>query len=109
MDVKTQTLDQLAIELELPRIDLVKIDVEGAEPQVFSGMKETIARNKDLRVLIEYSPYLYDDAKSFTEFLFQHFEVKRIKDVDNMITLTETDIPGLLSIDDHTDLYLAKK
>ena len=109
VDVKTQTLDELAVQLELPRIDLVKIDVEGAEPQVFSGMKETISKNMDLRVLIEYSPYLYDDAKSFTEFLFQHFEVKRIKDVDNMITLTETDIPALVSIKDHTDLYLAKK
>src|SRR6185436_11102121 len=49
VDVKTQTLDELAVQLGLPRIDLVKIDVEGAEPQVFSGMNETIAKNKDLR------------------------------------------------------------
>ncbi len=109
VDVKTQTLDELAVQLELPRIDLVKIDVEGAEPSVFNGMNETIARNDGLRVLIEYSPYLYNDPKRFTEFLFSHFEVKRIKDVDNMITLTEADIPTLLSIMDHTDLFLSKK
>jgi FkbM family methyltransferase len=109
VDVKTQTLDELAVQLELPRIDLVKIDVEGAEPAVFNGMNETIAKNSGLRVLIEYSPYLYDDAKSFTEFLFRHFAVSRIKDVANMVTLTETDIPALLSISDHTDLYLARK
>jgi len=109
VDVKTQTLDELAVQLELPRIDLVKIDVEGAEPGVFNGMNETISKNDGLRVLIEYSPYLYDDAKSFTEFLFHHFEVSRIKDVDNMVTLTETDIPVLLSMSDHTDLYLARK
>jgi len=109
VDVKTQTLDELAVQLELPRIDLVKIDVEGAEPGVFNGMTETISKNDGLRVLIEYSPYLYDDAKSFTEFLFHHFEVSRIKDVDNMVTLTETDIPVLLSMSDHTDLYLARK
>jgi len=88
---------------------VVKMDVEGAEPQVFNGMIETIAKNNGLRILIEYSPYLYNDAKSFTEFLFRHFEVSRIKDVDNMIALTEADIPALLSIADHTDLYLAKK
>ena len=51
VDVKTQTLDDLAVQLALPRIDLVKIDVEGAEPRVFDGMKETIAKNSGLRIL----------------------------------------------------------
>jgi len=109
VDVKTQTLDELAIELELPRIDLIKMDVEGAEPRVFSGMTEIMAKNRELRIMVEYSPYLYDDAKHFTEFLFHHFEVCRIKDVENMITLVETDIPDLLSISDYTDLYLVRK
>ena len=109
VDVKTQTLDELAVQLELPRIDLVKMDVEGAEPRVFDGMNEIISKNPGLRILVEYSPYLYDDAKGFSEFLFQYFEVSRIKDVDNIITLSETDIPGLLSISDHTDLYLVRK
>ena len=109
VDVKTQTLDDLAVQLELPRIDLVKIDVEGAEPRVFDGMKETIAKNSALRILVEYSPYLYEDPQNFTEFLFRHFEVSRIKDVDNMITLAESDISDLVSIPDHTDLYLARR
>ena len=109
VDVKTQTLDELAAQLEVPRVDLVKIDVEGAEPRVFNGMKETIAKNPGLRILVEYSPYLYEDAQIFTQFLFQHFNVSRIKDVDNMIALTENDIPDLMSISDHTDLYLVKK
>jgi len=109
VDVKTQTLDELANKLELPRIDLIKMDVEGAEPAVFRGMTETIANNPGLRILVEYSPYLYPDTKHFTEFLFRHFDVCRIKDVDNMITLVETDIPDLLTISDYTDLYLVKK
>ena len=109
VDVKTQTLDELAEQLELPRIDLVKMDVEGAEPQVFNGMTRTFANNPGLRVLVEYSPFLYEDAQKFTKFLFDHFNVSRIKDVDSMIELTEKDIPDLLAIDDHTDLYLAKK
>jgi len=72
-------------------------------------MTETIANNPGLRILVEYSPYLYPDTKHFTEFLFRHFDVCRIKDVDNMITLVETDIPDLLTISDYTDLYLVKK
>src|SRR5688572_21955214 len=109
VDVKTHTLDELVQQLELPRVDLVKMDVEGAEPGVFSGMTETIAKNPGLRILVEYSPYLYDEAQNFTEFLFRHFNVCRIKDVDNMIELTETDIPDLLAITDHTELFLSKK
>ena len=36
-------------------VDLVKIDVEGHEPLVIRGMKETIARSPSLRMLIEYN------------------------------------------------------
>lgn len=107
--VKMQTLDEMAAELQLEKVDVVKIDVEGVEPKVFNGMKETIERNPGLRVLLEYSPFLYDDAKYFTEYLFYHFNVHRIKDVDEMVTLGEDAIPGLLQLTDHTDLFLEKK
>jgi len=107
--VKMQTLDELATQMLLHKIDVIKIDVEGVEPLVFAGMTETIAKNPGLRILVEYSPFLYDDAKCFTEYLFYHFTVHRIKDVDEMIELTEADIPALLHLNDHTDLYLVKK
>jgi len=99
----------LATQMLLSKIDVIKIDVEGVEPLVFAGMTETIAKNPGLRILLEYSPFLYDDAQYFTDYLFYHFTVHRIKDVDEMIELTEADIPGLLRLNDHTDLYLVKK
>jgi len=107
--VKMQTLDEMAREMLLPKIDVIKMDVEGVEPLVFAGMTETIAKNPGLRILVEYSPFLYSDPKYFTEYLFYHFTVHRIKDVDEMITLSEADIPSLISLTDHTDLYLIKK
>jgi hypothetical protein len=58
---------------------------------------------------LEYSPFLYPDAKYFTEYLFQQFVVHRIKDVDEMVTLDENSITDLLLLTDHTDLYLTKK
>jgi FkbM family methyltransferase len=107
--VKTQTLDGLVNDLQLKKIDVVKIDVEGVEPEVFTGMTQTTANNPGLRVILEYSPFLYADAKQFTEYLFYHFTVHRIKDVAEIVTLTESDIPELLSLTDHTDLFLQKK
>lgn len=38
------------------RIDFMKVDVEGAEPLVFEGAGEIIARNPQLRVIMEWSP-----------------------------------------------------
>ena len=38
------------------RIDFIKIDVEGAEPLVLAGAKETIRRNPRLTIVMEWSP-----------------------------------------------------
>lgn len=38
------------------RVDLVKVDVEGAELQVWRGMKRVVADNPELAILLEYGP-----------------------------------------------------
>jgi hypothetical protein len=43
-------------------VDLLKVDVEGAEPLVFRGAKETLARNPQLAILMEWSPGQLMDA-----------------------------------------------
>jgi hypothetical protein len=44
--VQTRTLDRLASELSLDKLDFLKIDVEGAEPFVFEGARATLKRYK---------------------------------------------------------------
>lgn len=44
MTVPVCSLDDLALSLGLERIDLVKVDVEGAEGRVLSGAEEAVAR-----------------------------------------------------------------
>jgi FkbM family methyltransferase len=54
IEVAVRTLDAL-----VPpgtRIDVVKIDVEGAELQVWRGMQRILAENPDLAVLLEFGP-----------------------------------------------------
>jgi FkbM family methyltransferase len=38
------------------RIDVIKIDVEGAEPLVFRGAKETLERNPNVKIVMEWLP-----------------------------------------------------
>jgi FkbM family methyltransferase len=44
--VPLTTIDKLVAELQLPRVDYIKLDIEGAEPQALSGAKETLAKYK---------------------------------------------------------------
>jgi FkbM family methyltransferase len=38
------------------KIDLIKVDVEGAEPAVFEGARRTLAKNREVKILCEWSP-----------------------------------------------------
>ena len=51
LTVVSRTLDSLAAERRLDRIDLTKIDVEGAERQVLDGGRASIARFRPVLVL----------------------------------------------------------
>lgn len=107
--VPTLSVDELVRERHLPRVDIMKIDVEGVEPLVFEGMSETIERNPQLQIIMEYSPSIYPNAKEFTEYLFSRFTVYQATHVDQITELHVSDIPRLLSFQFHTDLYLKRK
>ena len=109
VDVKVTTVDNIVKNLKLPRVDVIKMDVEGFEPLAFEGMKDTIANNPDLKVIIEYSPFSYPDKKKFSDLLIDKFTIHRIKDVDSMETLTPATMEKLIDLQDHTDLYLVRK
>jgi Methyltransferase FkbM domain len=54
--VPTLTFDAFARRAGLGRVDLVKIDVEGAEEMVVRGMAETLASAPPLRIVCETVP-----------------------------------------------------
>jgi FkbM family methyltransferase len=62
--VPTVSIDELAKPLE--RVDFVKIDVEGAEPQVLEGMAVTIERFKPT-ILLEFNASRYRDPASILD------------------------------------------
>ncbi|MBV9673635.1 MAG: FkbM family methyltransferase [Verrucomicrobia bacterium] len=52
LQVRTASLDSVLQEAQ--RIDVVKIDVEGAELDVLEGMKHILAKHRDILLIVEY-------------------------------------------------------
>jgi len=86
LDTLTQAWDQ---------VNLVKIDAEGAEEEIWRGMQTTIRRNKDIIILLEFGAARYADPKSFLKdiehegFLLQYVEGAAIKPITIERCLTE--------------------
>ncbi|MEE8107443.1 MAG: FkbM family methyltransferase [Planctomycetota bacterium] len=59
--VPVTTLDRAADRLGLDRIGLLKVDVEGFEPQVFEGAAGLLERHAIDLILFEHSPAFYRD------------------------------------------------
>jgi FkbM family methyltransferase len=53
IEVPCKTLDNVLKELSISKVDWIKIDVEGAELMVLEGSQETLAQNKNLKIILE--------------------------------------------------------
>jgi FkbM family methyltransferase len=54
--VPTETFDAFAARVGLGRVDLLKVDVEGAEAMMLRGMARTLAERPPLRIVCETTP-----------------------------------------------------
>ncbi len=59
---RTKSVDQIVRELNIPRVDFIKIDVEGSELDVLDGAKETLARFKPI-ILMEFNSRCFISAR----------------------------------------------
>ncbi len=50
------TIDELSKQNKIESFDIIKIDVQGYEPQVFQGMQDTIQASQGLTILTEFWP-----------------------------------------------------
>ncbi len=64
LEVATTTLD--SVTAGRPRIDLIKIDAEGAEAAIFRGMRNLILRDRPILVL-EFNAARYPDPGAFLD------------------------------------------
>ncbi|MCJ7736713.1 MAG: FkbM family methyltransferase [Anaerolineae bacterium] len=68
--VNTRTLDKVLAEIGFaPAIDVIKIDVEGAEMNVLRGAKGVLSENPDIILLIDIHPMMGGDPKDLCSYL----------------------------------------
>lgn len=72
--VPARTIDSLCAEAGIDRLDLLKIDIEGMEPDALLGAREILSRSEDIVILCEVNPHLLGlrgmKAEDFMSFLF---------------------------------------
>ena len=56
VEVEARPLDALLRENKIETVDLIKIDVQGYEPKVIAGLRETIITSPNLTLLTEFWP-----------------------------------------------------
>jgi len=72
INVKTKKLDSFLGEISFTNpIDVIKIDVEGAELRVLQGATSTLSRNEKLVILIDIHPQLGVNPNEVCDFLIE--------------------------------------
>jgi len=78
MDIDAVTLDEYMVE-KSDRVDVMKIDVEGAEALAFEGAKNILAKNRNVKIFLEYFPLLIEkmgnSPEKFIKELLAEFNV----------------------------------
>jgi FkbM family methyltransferase len=82
ISVSSSKLDTVARRLGVRRIDLVKIDVEGHEPQVMSGMLSLINQRLVENIIMEWNPSEWMQRPELLRMIFESFDVYRINHLD---------------------------
>lgn len=111
-ELKHITVQSTSLDDFLPAgstLDFIKIDAEGAEPFVFKGARRTLQENRDIIIMMEFSPTIlaasYGSAHSFIEDIHGlGFDIWRIANDSSLVRSSSAD---LLSVP-HCDVVLRR-
>jgi FkbM family methyltransferase len=107
LQVTTATLDTLTA--EWPRVDLVKIDAEGAEPEIWQGMQGLLMKNPDVRVFLEFTPSRYRDINGFLrKITMSGFSLRLVDSDGSFVPIEQNDLAALITGNEWLMLYLAR-
>jgi len=90
-NVNTVSIDDYCHDNSINNVDIVKIDVEGYEEEVFYGMLNTIISNPSIVIFMEYTPACYSD--DFFGMLKKYFtNIRAIKNNEQISVSSEREL-----------------
>jgi FkbM family methyltransferase len=89
--VEGRTIDSL----NLPSIDVCKMDIEGAELKALLGMKDTLARSPRLKLLVEHAAH-YGNGEALVSYLRSTFS--SVKVIEEIETGSAGEIPAFCNL-----------
>jgi FkbM family methyltransferase len=87
-EIPTVALDDIA--LDGPRVDLVKIDAEGAEMSIVQGMRRLIERDRPM-IVLEFNPSRYAEPSHFLDEMLASYGSARQLAFDGTIVPLDKD------------------
>jgi FkbM family methyltransferase len=110
--VETLTLDSYLKKLGVQRVDLLKIDVEGAEPLVLKGARQTLQQTR--LIFMEFWPSairnLHQDPAMVLKELNRNFTVSRIDEPERrLIEVSDQELADLVVSNGHLNIFLEAK
>lgn len=111
LEVEVRTLDTIIKELELKKIDFIKIDAEGAELEILKGAENTLKITSSLSIASYHYP---KEAEKLREFLQDRFDVEIKNDGGSLyvyarrkryLDLTEEEDRNFVKGSDYEDFY----
>jgi len=93
IEIESVRLDDYFNDLDV-KINFIKIDIEGFEIEAIKGMTSILRKNDDVKMMIEFNPYLIKkfgwDAKKFLNLLEGcHFQVYNIEKKNRIVCPTD--------------------
>jgi hypothetical protein len=102
VQVEAAPLDEI---LGDSRVDILKIDAEGAEPSIFAGAEKVLSRNGDIKIFMEFASTTIAEIAP-RDFLAQlrarGFRIQRVAHDDTVEQVTDEEVIGT----PHNDLLL---
>ena len=111
VEVKTTTIDDFCEKNEL-KINFLEMDIQGSEAKVFQGMKQTLKKSPNIKIITEFYPSAIRDTGSSPEDYLSSLENHGliIREIRNDKTLQPVNRKKLLTMKDqeYTNLFCLK-
>lgn len=109
IEVDTISLDEYFADKDM-RVDMLKIDAEGSEPLIFSGMKKTLRSNPQIMIICEFSPRMLSGSgvnpRVFLEEIMSYGF--KLKNIDLSSNIVDASMDELLNPSSHYELFLTR-